>query len=116
MRKLDKAPSIPGAGNPGNLVQDGCGEGVDMCPACGAAWKGGRPWSEVTLKPSEVAEKLGVTVQCVNQRIRSGTIAALLRPSRGGRNVYLVPIFEVKRLLEEKGQSTEVQDLGAVEP
>jgi len=112
MKKLNKAPAINGVGETGNLIPNGAGEGIDMCPCCGAAWKGGTPWSGTTITVPELAAALGYTVQAVYCRIRTGTIAAILRPNRG-RNYYLIPVFEAKRVLEEQGQSSEVEDIGA---
>jgi len=112
MKKLEKAPTLKGVGEVNNLIPNGAGEGIDSCPCCGATWKGGKPWSGTTITPRELATALGISDQAVYHRIRTGKIAAYLRPTLG-RDSYLIPIFEAKRVLEEQGQSCEVEDLGA---
>lgn len=98
MKKLPPAPSLPGQGNARNLVEQG---GHEACPCCGSVWKGGMPWSDKVLTPLELSEATGLTQQNITTRIRSGTIAAYLAVGAGGRNKYLIPIFEAQRIQAE---------------
>lgn len=118
MRTYPMAPPLPGQGNARNLVSQP--DGLEACPCCGAVWKNGRPWSETTMNPVEVAEKMGISPQAVTQRIRSGSIAAYLGAGAGGRNKYVIPVFEYERVAAQEvadgGPRPEkvaaVQDLG----
>lgn len=112
-----KAPPLPGQGRPHNLVEK---DGHEACPCCGAVWKGGRPWSDTTLTPIEMAPKMGISNQAVTQRIRSGSIAAYHGAGAQGRNSYLIPVFEFERLEKldpqdggpQPPKARPVQDLG----
>lgn len=100
MERYPKAPVLPGTGNPRNLVsQEG---GFDACPCCGAVWKGGRPWSDKVLSPVEMGEKAGLSPQAITTRIRTGAIAAYPAAGTGARNKYLIPIFEMERVLAQE--------------
>ena len=118
MRKFSQAPPLPGAGNPRNLLPQA--DGFDACPCCGAVWKGGRPWSETTLSPTQMADQIGMTPQAVTMRIRMGSIAAYLASGTGKRNSYLIPVFEAQRVMAQDplegginpNKTVAVQDLG----
>jgi hypothetical protein len=92
---------------------------MEACPCCGAVWKGGRPWSETVLSPVEMAERIGQSPQTITQRIRNGSIAAYLAAGTGGRNKYLIPVFEFVRVAalepSKAGRPSQraVEDLGA---
>lgn len=118
MRTYPQAPPLPGAGNPRNLIPSK--DGLEACPCCGAVWKGGRPWSEAILNPAQMSVATGLTPQAITQRIRNGTIAAYLSTGNGARNGYLIPVFEVNRVLNQdpldgganKGTAAKSEDLG----
>lgn len=118
MRTYPQAPPLPGQGRPHNLVPQP--DGLDACPCCGAIWKGGKPWATTSMDPAELGEKMGLSRQAVTQRIRNGTIAAYPGAGTGGRNTYIIPVFEFERVaaqaVEDGGPRPEktkpVQDLG----
>lgn len=101
MKAYEKAPALPGAENAHNLIPDPENPSLASCPCCGAMWKGGKPWSDITMTPAELAQAMGISQQAVTSRIRGGSIAAYLGPQ--ARNTYLIPIYEVKRLEAEAG-------------
>ena len=103
------APELPGARSRHSLVyKEGTKEAA--CPICGAVWLNGRPWSGKAMSPAELAPILCTTQQAISARIRTGTIAAY--PKAGdGRNGYLIPIFEVERVVA-LGNNKHVEDLG----
>lgn len=118
MRNFGQAPPLPGHGQPLNLVkQEG---GVEACPCCGGVWKGGKPWTENCLTPAEMALQCGMSAQAITQRIRRGTIAAYNKAGSGARNDYLIPIFEVQRVMAQDPldggarpeKTKQVKDLG----
>ena len=88
MKKLDPAPPMPE-------------EELGVCPCCGSVWQGCKPWEGLTLTPTELADRMGVTPQNITTRIRKGTIAAFLVSHRGWKNSYLIPIHEVDRVSAE---------------
>ena len=118
MRNFGQAPPLPGHGRPNNLVKQSAT--VDVCPCCGAAWKGGKPWTETSMTPAEMALECGMTQQAITQRIRRGTIAAYHKAGSGARNDYLIPISEVKRVMAQDPldggarpeKTAKVKDLG----
>ncbi len=98
MKKKDRAPFLAGMGRPNSLIPSK--DGLAVCPCCGAVWKGGQPWAEKAFTPAELSPQLGMTPQNITSRIRKGTIAAYPQAGTGGRNKYLIPVVEVKRLME----------------
>jgi len=112
-----KAPKLPGQGHRLNLVPAENNSAKCFCPVCGATWLHGRPWSHMLISPEDLAAKLGVSTQAITSRIRSGTIAAYLKPG-GGRNVYLIPVYESERVEDIGVIATKLpaEDLGEVKP
>lgn len=88
MSKSNHAP-LPGEGNARNLVDHG---EYQVCPCCGALWRGGHPWTEVTVDSAQLAERLGITRSAVVQRLSRGTLAGYQGVSRE----WLIPVHVAK--------------------